>query len=91
MNGILKNYSALSKYCYAHSESNLNTSRGNEYGFKIDVNDHSFYIRSILKQHGDYNFYIFCYNNEKLEQYLGNAQEQLDESQNQNMTTMGGM
>ena len=86
--GMLGNRSALSEYCRAHPDAKLESSRGDEYGFRMDTKDHSYCIRGMLTP-GDYNFYCMCYRRDTLEEYLcATRQEQSDGSQGM---TMGGM
>jgi len=86
--GMLKGRSALSQYCRAHSEAQLDTDRGEAYGFKIETKDHSYYIRGVIMQ-GDYDFYCMCYDRERLENYLDSVrQEQSDENRGMSMEGM---
>jgi len=61
---------SLSEYCYSHPEAKLDvTQRDDIYGFRIDTDDHCYYIRGMLTQ-GDYNLYCYCYERSILEQHL---------------------
>ena len=67
--GILRDYSTLSAYCYAHSQAKLNDGRDNEYGFKIKTDSHVYYLRCCTRQN-DYNLYCYAYDRSRLEKVL---------------------
>lgn len=71
---MLHSLSSLSEYCRKHPGARLNlTYRHDTYGFKIDTEDHSYYIRGMLT-HGDNNMYCYCYRRDMLEKSLAAAQ-----------------
>ena len=45
------------------------TTESNEYGFRIRTQQCSYYFRCVLRAN-DYNFYVSCYDNEKLDLFL---------------------
>jgi len=67
---ILNSLGTLSEYCHSHPEAKLDVMhRDDIYGFRIDTDDHCYYIRGMLTQ-GDYNLYCYCYQRSRLEQHL---------------------
>jgi len=67
---ILNSLGTLSEYCCSHPEAKLDVMhRDDIYGFRIDTDDHCYYIRGMLTQ-GDYNLYVYCYERSILEQHL---------------------
>lgn len=74
--GLLTNRSSLSSYCSAHPESAFAGNYKTEYGFRADTEDYSYMIRCSPAR-GDYNFYIYAYDREMLEQSLSPAQEKI--------------
>jgi hypothetical protein len=72
---MLHSLTELSKYCRTHRDAHLPLAfRDDSYGFKIYTKAHCYYIRAMLTQ-GDYNIYCYCYNRERLEQYLTATQK----------------
>jgi len=70
----LKNFAAMSKYCYNNPQAKVSDSRGNNYGFKIKTDTYIFYLRCILNQ-GDYNLYCYAYDRSRLEKALPSLAE----------------
>lgn len=57
---------SVKAYCDAHSEQKIEGSlNGNAYGFKVKTSDYSYYVR-FFPCKGDYNVYIFAYENHHL-------------------------
>lgn len=48
------------------------------FGFKIQTEQHSYYVRCFPQQ-GDYNFYVFCYSNDRLMPFLESLKPALPE------------
>lgn len=70
---MLHSLSALTEFCHNHTDAQLNIKyRDDTYGFKIDTEAHSYYIRSMLTQ-GDNNLYCYCYVRGGLEQCRQNG------------------
>ena len=63
--GVLKNRAAMREYLVNRPRSELNDSRGKNYGFKIETVNYVYYFRFILNN-GDYDFYCFAYDRGKL-------------------------
>jgi len=61
---ILKNRQDMASYCSSHKDNNLE-SRKNSYGFKAVTSNYSYYFRC-FPHSGDYNFYVYCYDNTRL-------------------------
>jgi hypothetical protein len=62
---LLKNYGSMANYCYQHREARMEGAIYPEmYGFRLNTDHYRYYIRCSL-QMGDYNFYVYCYKNEK--------------------------
>lgn len=65
--GPLKNLSSMERYCWSHAQARMSPASGtNYYGFRVDTEKHRYYLR-FLPQRGNYNFYIYCYQTDKLE------------------------
>jgi hypothetical protein len=81
---MLGSFAALARYCYDHNEARLGDGhRKDTYGFRIDTDNHSYFLRGMLTQ-GDYNLYCFTYQRDKLEQYLAQwLQKQTPEGSDQ--------
>ena len=62
---LLKNYRSMASYCYQHKEAKMEGAVYPEmYGFRLNTDNYRYYIRCSL-QMGDYNFYIYCYKNQR--------------------------
>lgn len=74
--GIFQTRTALSKYCYSHSEASFGKdSLGNEREFGIRVNtDNYAYLMRLNPNKGEYNIYCYCYRRDWLDQHLVKAQ-----------------
>jgi len=76
---ILNSLTALTGYCRKHPDALLTVKyRTDTYGFKIDTEAHSYYIRGMLTQ-GDYYMVCCCYLRERLEQSLAAAQSKKED------------
>lgn len=58
--GIFKNRSSLSRYCYEHKESVFAEDFIPQYGFRVDTPEYAYLLR-LNPMQGDYNLYIYCY------------------------------
>ena len=74
---ILKDRATMRSICNASPEAAI--SMHNDYGFRYDTNDYSYYIRAMLEP-GGYNFYCYCYNRAMLEQRLGASRQEPGQS-----------
>lgn len=70
--GIFKNRSSLSRYCYEHKESVFAEDFIPQYGFRVDTPEYAYLLR-LNPMQGDYNLYIYCYRREMLEQHMKKA------------------
>ena len=71
--GIFKNRSSLSRYCYEHKESVFAEDFIPQYGFRVDTPEYAYLLR-LNPMQGDYNLYIYCYRREALDRHLKNAE-----------------
>ncbi len=71
--GILTSRAELSKYCYAHPDSKMDTST-DSYGFRADTDKHTYMLR-LNPNRGEYNLYIYCYVREWLDRHMKNAEQ----------------
>ena len=63
--GLLKDQSSMKSYCNYHPEARIKGAWDLDvYGFRAQIGQYQLYIRCFPYQ-GDYNFYIYCYNNVK--------------------------
>lgn len=70
---MLNSLRALTRYCYQHTEAQFKADHHkNTYGFKIETEAHSYYLRCNILQ-GDYNLYCYCYQRDRLELCLAAA------------------
>lgn len=75
--GMLQNREALAAYGKNNPDSAFQGNYTQEYGFRADTEKYSYMIR--LNPHkGDYNFYIYAYEREKLEQVLQPEKEKIN-------------
>lgn len=70
--GIFKNRSSLSRYCYEHKESVFAEDFIPQYGFRVDAPEYAYLLR-LNPMQGDYNLYIYCYRREMLDQHMEKA------------------
>ena len=70
--GIFKNRSSLSRYCYEHKESVFAEDFIPQYGFRVDTPEYAYLLR-LNPMQGDYNLYIYCYRREMLDQHMEKA------------------
>lgn len=69
--GILKDRSALSRYCCTHPATSYGNDR--EYGIRVDTAQYAYLMR--LNPHkGEYNLYCHCYERERLDRYMKDAE-----------------
>ena len=89
---MLDGYAGLSKFCFENRDAKLGAGhRDDSYGFRIDTDSHSYFLRGILAR-GDYNLYCFTYQRDKLEQYLAQSrQEQMPEPEQIPTLSMDGI
>ncbi len=67
--GIFKNRSSLSRYCYEHRESVFAEDFIPQYGFRVDTPEYAYLLR-LNPMQGDYNLYVYCYRREALDRHL---------------------
>lgn len=65
---ILKSRSDMARVCYEQESYKIDDSWTDMYVFKVQTAKHTHYLRCCPAQ-GDYNFYLYSYNTEKLQQY----------------------
>ncbi len=64
--GILKDRQSMSIYCHEHPEAKMKDAwHPDLYGFRAKYGKYRFYLRC-FPYSGDYNFYIYCYLDERL-------------------------
>ena len=73
---LLGTRSDLNAYCRSHADSGFDGSYTREYGFRADTDRYSYMIRCNPTR-GDYNFYIYAYEKEKLEHALSPESEKI--------------
>ena len=71
--GVMKDRSALSKYCYSHPESSFGGD-GREFGFRADTEKYSYMLRLNPNQ-GEYNLYCYCYVRKWLDRHMTQAEK----------------
>lgn len=65
--GPLKNLSAMQGFCWKHKQAQMSPESGKDYyGFRVDTPRRRYYMR-FLPLRGNYNFYIYCHQTDKLE------------------------
>ena len=69
--GALVSRGKLAAYCRAHPESGMGTI-SREYGFRADTESHSYMLR-LNPARGEYNFYVYCYVREQLDDHMADA------------------
>jgi len=69
--GALADRSKLAAYCRAHPESGMGTI-SLEYGFRLDTDNYAYALR-LNPDWGDYNFYLYCYVREKLDNHMAES------------------
>lgn len=72
--GLMKNRSAMSQYCYEWEDSIFQGNYCAEYGFRIDTEEYAYLIRCNLNENV-YNFYIYPYVSQWLDQHLEKASQ----------------
>jgi len=71
--GLLKDLNSMREVCLNNKESLLEISHENNYGFRCDSDSYCYYIRAMLNK-GDYNFYVYAYQRDKLETHLSDKE-----------------
>ena len=69
---ILKNRTALAKYCYSHPSCQMED--GRSFGIRVDTEEYSYLCR-LNPDKGEYNFYIYAYKKDWLDHHLMQAQK----------------
>lgn len=87
-NSLLKDLFAMQKVCGSVPEAMIPGSWDKSHGFRCDSQNYSYYIRAMTNP-GDYNFYIYCYQRDKLERYLASSQQ--ESAPSDGGTQQGGM
>ena len=65
--GPLKDLPSMECFCREHPQARMSPESGSDYyGFRVDTARRRYYLR-FLPRRGDYNFYIYCYQTDKLE------------------------
>lgn len=65
--GPLKDLSGMERFCRGHPRARMSPASGTYYyGFRVDTAKHRYYLR-FLPLRNNYNFYIYCYQTDKLE------------------------
>lgn len=67
--GLFRNREQMKRYCSEHPEGAMEEGFYREYGFRADTEDYSYMIRCNPNR-GEYNFYVYVYNREMLEEVL---------------------
>ena len=67
--GLLKNLSSMRTICRQNPNAQLKPTLEHTYGFTFTSNKYAYYLRCFTEK-GDYNFYCYCYDKSKLEDYL---------------------
>ena len=65
---VLKSRSDMARVCYEQESYTIDNAWTDMYVFKVQTEKHTHYLRCCPAQ-GDYNFYLYSYNTEKLQQY----------------------
>ena len=73
--GLLKNRSTMAAYCAKNKDAELRSLMGHTYGFEFNSSKYTYYLRCFTEK-GDYNFYCYCYDKAKLEEYLKKQETQ---------------
>ena len=57
----------MQSFCWKHKQAQMSPESGKDYyGFRVDTPKRRYYLR-FLPLRGNYNFYIYCYQTDKLE------------------------
>lgn len=72
--GLLCSRDSMSRFCYQHPETEFEGNYCTEYGFRVQMPQHTYMLRCNLNQ-GDYNFYLYAYVTRFLEHHMEKAQE----------------
>lgn len=62
---LLKDRATMQKYCREYPNAEIKSSMGFTYGFEF-VTSKFIYMLRCFTEKGDYNFYLYCYDKEKL-------------------------
>ena len=67
--GVLFNRDAMRAYCGTQPDSAMNGNYTTEYAFRVNTEKYA-YVMRLNPTKGDYNFYIFCYDRQRLDRFL---------------------
>lgn len=68
--GILKDRSSLAHFCYSHPAADIGNG---SFGYRADTDQYAYLCR-LNPNKGEYNFYIYAYRKDWLDQHLRNAE-----------------
>lgn len=69
---MFRSRTSLAKFCYKNTKAEFDGSYTKEYGFRVDTEKYSYLMR-LNPNKGDYNFYIYAYIKESLDNHIENA------------------
>ena len=72
--GLLCSRASMNRFCCQHPETEFEGNYCTEYGFRVQMPQHTYMLRCNLNQ-GDYNFYLYAYVTRFLEHHMEKAQE----------------
>lgn len=72
--GLLCSRASMNRFCCQHPEAEFEGNYCTEYGFRVQMPQHTYMLRCNLNQ-GDYNFYLYAYVTRFLEHHMEKAQE----------------
>lgn len=73
--GLLRNLDDMKMLCHTRPSSKIKIANEmNCYGFRVDSDKYSYLIRC-MPHKGDYNFYVYAYNREWLNQHIQRAEK----------------
>lgn len=64
---------AMSAFCLQNSNAVMKGTFSEEYGFRLDTDKYSYFIRMEPHHRGDYDFYVFAYDKHLLERHMKKA------------------
>ena len=71
--GLLKDFRSMCEVCLSNKDALLDCWLENSFGFRYDSDNYCYYIRAMLNK-GDYNFYVFAYQRDKINTYLADRE-----------------
>ncbi len=74
--GLLENRPAMDRFVRQHPDCAIKGNYTTEYGFRINSDEYCYLIRCNPVK-GDYNFYCYCYQLDRLERHIENAQKDI--------------